>query len=126
MATAILIAKILAVVYLSLSVGYIANRKLYKTEFPKLLDNFSFMLFGGMMAIVLGCLILNAHNTWNSDWTFLITLIGWGAVIKGVIMLAFPKAMNVFKPLYKGKNMDAFMAIPVIVGLVFAYFGFLA
>lgn len=126
MATAIFIAKVLAIVYLAFSLGYIVNREYYRKELPKLLDNFGFMMLGGMMAILIGCLILQAHNTWNPDWTFLITLIGWITVIKGIVILAFPKVINWFAPLLKSKNLDAFMAIPVVVGFLFAYWGFFA
>lgn len=126
MAVAILIAKIVAITYLSFSVGYIFNKELYRKEVPKLADNFSLIMIGGPTAIVIGCLILSVHNTWAYSWTSLVTLIGWIAIVKGILFLVYPKAIKWFEPLLKGKALDAFMAIPLIVGLIFAYFGFLA
>lgn len=126
MATAVLIAKIFALIYLSISVGYIFNKEYYRKEFPKILDNFSLLLYGGAAAIAVGCLILAAHNTWTYSWTTLITLLGWLALLKGILLIIYPKFVKWFEPLLKGKALDAYMAIPLILGLILGYFGFFA
>ena len=125
METSILIARIIAVIYLSMGVGFILNRAYYQKEFEKMIDNSSFMLFGGMMAIVIGSLIIGYHNVWVKNWTILITIIGWISLTKGVILLAFPRLFHCFRPMVKSKKLNLFM-IPgvLILGFVFAYFGF--
>ena len=126
METSILIAKIIAVIYISFGVGLIFNRNYYKKEILSLLDNSAFMLFGGLYAIVLGLLAIEFHNHWVKDWTVLITIIGWIALLKGVFLLAFPTSFKVFNSMFES---DGFFKVlgPLVMlfGLVFAYFGFI-
>ena len=78
MENSILIAKILSVAYLSLGLGILLNRDYYKDELTKMMDNSSFLLFGGLIAVVIGFVIIEIHNTWTRDWTTIITIVGGG------------------------------------------------
>ena len=53
------------------------------------------------MAIIIGVLIIENHNYWEKSWIVIITLIGWMAVIKGIILIAFPTIVNIYKPIIK-------------------------
>ena len=126
METSILIAKIISVIYLSFGVGLLFNTSFYKKGIEKLLDSAEFMMLGGIMAIIIGIVIIEFHNNWIKNWTVIITLIGWIALIKGILLLAFPKSMVFFKPMFQFKNLYKFLApLVILFGLVFAYFGFI-
>ena len=86
METSLLIAKIIGVIYTSFGIGLLFNKKHYKSTFPKLLENPSYTILGGFMAIVLGFLILELHNGSENDWTVIIPIIGWIAIIKGFFL----------------------------------------
>jgi Kef-type K+ transport system membrane component KefB len=87
-------------------------------------DDASFIIFGGMMAIVIWALIIQYHNTWEGDWTVLVTLIGWIALIKGIFLLAFPKLLNIFKPMFESeKCMNILPVFVLVLGIVFGYLG---
>lgn len=125
METSVLIAKIIATIYLSFGIGLLFNSNYYKKEIKKLLDNASFMILGGFVAIVFGLLIIENHNYWVKNWTVLITIVGWIALIKGIFLLAFPTSLNVFKSLLEFENSLKYLApLVIIFGLIFAYFGF--
>ena len=127
METSILIAKIIAIAYLSIGVGLLFSGDYYKKELVKMLGDSSYMLFGGLISIIIGMLIIEYHNNWVKNWTVLITIIGWIAVAKGIFLLAFPKSFCFFKPMLKPKNINKFMLpLVIIMGLIFAYFGFFA
>jgi len=64
MSTSILIARILAIIYLSFGFGLIFSSNYYKKEIPKLLDNTGYLFLGGIMAIIAGFLIISYHNHW--------------------------------------------------------------
>jgi hypothetical protein len=126
METSIFIAKIIATIYLSFGAGLLFSGNYYKKEMAKLLDNSALMIFGGFMAIILGLLVIENHNYWVKNWTVLITIIGWIALIKGIFLLAFPRSLNFFKPMLTAEYSMKFLApLVIIFGLVFAYFGFL-
>ncbi len=44
----------------------------------------------GMIILVFGLIIAVSHSLWTPDWRFLVTLIGWILLIKGVSRLYFP------------------------------------
>jgi len=125
METAVLISKIIGVIYLSFGIGMLFNKEYYMKVFEYLLESTTYFIFGGFLAIVFGLLILEYHNIWSNNWTVIITILGWAALIKGVLLLAFPKSFNSFKPLFKSKGFIGFLTVFVILfGCVFSYFGF--
>ena len=65
------------------------NPKRIRQIFEDLKDQ-KFVILIAFMAIVIGLLNILFHSTWESDWTIIITLIGWGALLEGLLLLAFP------------------------------------
>ena len=126
MATAILLARIISIVALSFGIGFFLNKSYYRKEIINMLNNSGMVFIGGLMAIIVGMLILSVHNIWVWDWNVLITIIGWIALIKGVSLLLFPNVMDWFKPLFRAKSINYVMALALLIGLVFGYWGFLA
>ncbi|MCO4820652.1 MAG: hypothetical protein KC469_01200 [Flavobacteriaceae bacterium] len=127
MATSILIAKILATVYFSFSLGLIFSSSYYKEKLPKLVDNTSYLLLGGFMAIVFGYLILEFHNHWRSDWTVIITICGWISLVKGIVLFAFPQMFSTNKtPILKAENQKYILVLLIILSVFFGYYGFFA
>ena len=125
METSILIAKFIAVIYISFGFGLLFNSNFYRKEIPKLLDNSAYLLLGGIMAIIVGVLITQYHNHWAKNWTVIITIIGWIALIKGIFLLAFPKIMKFYTHFFSSDSLYKFLTTCVLIfGLVFAYFGF--
>lgn len=126
METSILIAQIIAIVYLSFGVGILISGDYYKKELIKFFDNSPCIIIGGIFAIVCGSLIIHFHNIWVANWTVLITILGWLAVIKGISLIAFPKTLMMFKPMFEAENLYKILApIIILLGLVFGYLGFL-
>jgi len=125
METALLISKILGIIYFAFGIGMLVNPSFYRREIPKLLENSAYLILGGFLAIVFGFLILEGQNTWPSDWTVVITILGWVAILKGAMLLAFPNSMNLFKPLFESKLfMNILTPSVIIMGAIFIYLGF--
>lgn len=122
----IFVARVAAVMYLAVGLGMLFDKAYYK----KLLEGFTkdagTMYLGGFMALVAGLSLVSFHNDWVKSWEVLVTIIGWIALVKGVMLLAFPTTMMDFtKSMVKGKSAGTYGAIVVVIGLVFGYFGFI-
>lgn len=125
METSILIAKFIAVIYGSFGIGLLFNSQFYRAEISKLLDNSAYLLLVGILAIVVGILIIEYHNHWVKNWTIIITAIGWIALAKGIVLLAFPGIMKYYRPLFASDIMYKVLTPFILLfSLVFAYFGF--
>jgi len=125
MEISILIAKIIGFIYLSFGVGLLFNGKYYKKEISKLLENTSYLIFAGFIAIIMGILIIENHNFWVKNWTIVITIIGWLALVKGIILLAFPTLTSIYKPLFNSKMFYNLLGpLVLIFGLIFTYLGY--
>jgi len=50
----------------------------------------TFFMFG-FYELILGLLIVTSYNVWEVSYRLIITLIGWGAIVEGIMLIAFPK-----------------------------------
>ncbi|MFK5957562.1 MAG: hypothetical protein QM495_01700 [Lutibacter sp.] len=101
------------------------NKEYYSKAFEYLLESTTYLIIGGILAVVFGLLILEYHTIWSDNWTVLITVIGWIALFKGILLLVFPKSFNRFKYLFKSKGFINFLTVFIILfGCLFIYFGF--
>jgi hypothetical protein len=126
MELSLLIARIIGIVYLSFGIGLIISNKYYKREVINIYDNASYILFIGILASLIGYLIISYHNVWEWNWRVLVTLYGWLALAEGILVLIFPRFVSWIKPMLKPKIIDwVITPISVFMGLIFVYFGFI-
>ncbi|MFC1454620.1 hypothetical protein ACFLQI_00845 [Candidatus Undinarchaeota archaeon] len=122
----ILFAKIASLMFLSLGVGALFDKNLYKKIMDDTFKNTALTFFLGAATVVLSMLILNYHNIWSSDWTVVITLFGWIGLIKGIVIMAFPKSIKGFgTKVFTSGIAKIIPYTSIIIGLIFAYLGFL-
>lgn len=119
------IFQIFSVVYLSIGIGMFVNQAFYKKMLDEFINSAAMMYIGGIMALVIGYLILAFHNTWTKDWSVIITIIGHLALIKGVLILVWPKLMVSLSRKMLKENLLKVMAVWVLfLGLAFSFLGF--
>ncbi|MBU1181402.1 MAG: hypothetical protein ABIJ52_02785 [Pseudomonadota bacterium] len=125
MELSILIAKISAVIYLSASLCGFSDRDYYRGLADDMYKNAALTYMMGFMAVIIGFLIVHYHNLWGRDWTVLITIIGWLSLIKGFLIIAFPKFIQrLSEPFLTGRTLKIFPYVTLSLGLLFGYFGF--
>ncbi|MBN1269724.1 MAG: hypothetical protein JXB04_09065 [Kiritimatiellae bacterium] len=118
MSASILIGRLLAVVYLFAGLGFLVRPAYYRKMLENMLTNYAMLYLSGIMATVIGALIVMYHNTWSASWTVIITIIGWLALIKGASLVILPDlALKKYEKMLKNEKL-----IPVygIIALVFA------
>lgn len=123
MAASVFIAKILGVTYLVVGIGIVNNQKHYRNVLHSFLKEDALMYLGGVISLVVGLVLVLVHNHWVADWRILVTLIGWLATIKGVVILVSPKSIHGLTR-YWAKHMSLMAPMAIGIGMVFCYFGF--
>lgn len=83
-------------------------------------------LLFGFVGIVVGLAIILTHNVWAKDWTVVITLVGWAALLKGVMFLLVPqKLMDFGRTVYQTQSKTrTVLLVALVVGLYIAWKGF--
>ncbi|MBF0446049.1 MAG: hypothetical protein HQL68_10715, partial [Magnetococcales bacterium] len=81
-------------------------------------DSPALVYMGGITALAFGLVIVNLHNVWIMQWSVIITILGWLALLKGVVLIFCPKPMlRVSASIF---NSDKYI---YIVGIGAALFG---
>lgn len=125
METSIFVAQTLSLLYLSIGAGLLLNRNYYQSAFIELIENKGLMFLSGWMALMAGVALVNYHNVWSNDWRMIITVVGWIALAKGIILFAFPSAINAYKKLLLNTRfVDTITYLVIVLGMFFGYYGF--
>jgi hypothetical protein len=125
METSVLIARILAVVYLAAAFGAFFNPDSYRKIAEDVYKNAALTYLMGFIAVVVGSLIVHFHNSWTRDWTVLITIVGWLALLKGITLIALPHiGKRMTEGLATRKGLKVFPYVALLLGLAFGYLGF--
>ncbi len=123
----IFVAQAAAIVYLSIGVGMLLDKKYYAKFLDSIMKDTGTMYIGGFIALIAGFTLVTFHNDWVKSWEVLVTILGWLALVKGVMLLAFPSAiLKMTKSWVSGKNLSVYAPVVIVFGLVFGYFGFVA
>ncbi len=125
MELSIFAAKVFTLYMLAIGVGVLSGKLNISKMIASLEESQWLSLVTGFFLLVLGALLVQYHNIWVKDWTVLITILAWGILIKGVLLIAYPQALFAFKGLYKNIK-SSWGVVFIAVGLVLGYFLFVA
>ena len=48
---------------------------------------------GGVYALLVGIVVVLGHNLWVADARVLVTIVGWAALLSGMVLLYLPEAL---------------------------------
>ncbi len=126
METTIILARMLAVLYITIGLGILLNRERYTKIYQELLNSPALLYVSGIVVLLIGWFIVSIHNEWETGWPLVITIFGWVALIKGALILALPRAMQALATrfLKKGQAMTWEGLFALGLGIVMTYLGF--
>ena len=118
----IIIAQVLGIFFVVTGISIVANGKSTAVAVEESAQNKGILFMWGILALLIGAVIVVFNNEWTSGLTLLVTILGWLAIAKGTFILLFP---GVAAPLYKkcGKSglLVAAGVVIVVLGLVLLY-----
>ena len=120
------IFQLFSLAYIAVGVGILINPDFYKKVYQDFIDNGMALYLGGFTALAIGYLLVTFHNVWEMDWHVIITIFGWIALIKGMLILVRPQAIiaiaKVFVNNEKALKIEAIVVL--LIGLLFSFLGF--
>jgi hypothetical protein len=74
----------------------------------------------GSLLFVAGLSIVRVHNLWMRGWPLMVTLVGWGSLLGGLVRMCAPQAQQ------GGKNVPtyALIAILFLIGVLLTFKGY--
>lgn len=94
METAQLIARLAGPVLAAVGIGLLSNQAAYRQLVGQFLTSYPFIYFSGVLLMLAGLTILNAHHTWTRDWRSAVTLLGWVLSVIGVYRIIALQFVN--------------------------------
>ncbi|MDO9577859.1 MAG: hypothetical protein Q7J16_08240 [Candidatus Cloacimonadales bacterium] len=122
MELSILVAKIIAVIYISGGIAVLTGQINFKDIAADFNKSPALTFFAGSLSTIIGLVLVKYHNNWVNNWTLLITIISWAFLIGGIIVVVFPKILSCLSKYYKPSL--AWGILMICFGLLFGYFGF--
>ncbi len=116
-------AQLFGLYLLIISVTGFLKRKFFLQVVKDLLHSPALIVFAGTFNILLGLTIAITHSIWEWNWKGLITLLGYLAILKGIIRVAFPTFDHMILHVLT-KWYWLFLLILFLIGLYLTYEGF--
>ena len=102
------------------------NRKVAMAAMEEMMRNEGTLWLWGFFALAMGAIMVVLNNFWTSGLELVITIIGWLALIKGIVIMLFPSAMLTFyKRIIKDELLMWIGLVALILGIVLLYLGFM-
>jgi hypothetical protein len=127
MDTTIFLAQIWGLGILAVGIGVFVSRDYYIKVYRNLEKETLAVLVFGMAGIAAGVAHINAHSVWSTFPEIVISLLGWGLLIKGLAFAIAPRVVD------KGgdwmantKLIPAAGGVMLVLGAYLTWFGYFA
>lgn len=112
-------------VLVAIGVGIFTSPRQYTKLYRDLeKESLATLIFAGG-AIAIGILQIQAHNLWNSLPQVVISIIGWGTLVKGVIFAVWPRLVDRAGDWEADSKLIPFAGIAMLViGIYLSWVGF--
>jgi hypothetical protein len=122
MATSRLIAGLIGPLLIAIGSAMLLNLDHFPVMATQIANDQGLIFLSGILSFLGGVAIVRAHNIWSGDWRIVVTLLGWLAILGGLVRMWFPQRAAPIAETFAGN------ATALIVGglVVFALGAFLS
>ena len=94
MTTTLYLASLWGPIILAVGVGVFVSRSYYMRIYRELEKDALSVLIFGMVAMATGIIQVSMHNIWGNLPEVIVSLLGWGLLIKGTAFIIVPKLVD--------------------------------
>ena len=118
MSNAELIAGLAGPVMIAVAAAILINRQTIARVINDVSSGPGFVFFAGILTLLAGLAIVRVHNVWSAEWNVLVTVIGWLAVVGGVIRIVWPeRVISISKGIMGSENaLTAWALVALMLG----------
>lgn len=117
----IVIEQIFAFYLLIIGISLIFYQKSWTSILSKVLKTEDSMMACGMKELLVGLIIVAFHNIWTYSYAVIVTLVAWGMIIEGSLILLAPKFYKNIVPYFYKKSIVVVLSLIMLVisGIIF-------
>ncbi len=124
MELSLFLAKFLGLYLLILAVLFCFRREQLEMSLKEVFASPGMLLLAGLLSLSAGLLIVIAHPVWECNWRVLITIIGYIAIVKGIVRIGHPQIAKEMMGRIIKKCSHCRVVILLVVALFLIYHGF--
>jgi hypothetical protein len=123
----IFLAQLAGPTLLAVGLGIFFSRDYYARVYRDLEKETLAVMMSGLTILIAGIVLVLNHNIWDSLPAGIISAIGWLSILKGIMLLIFPKTVNKMGDMVaNGKFFTAMSILTVIGGGYLSYVAYFA
>lgn len=120
----VLLASLWGPTIFALGIGIFTSRAQYTSMYRDIEKNAFAILVFGMTAMTMGIFHVLVHNIWNTFPEIIISLLGWGLLLKGVLFIVGPRLVDYVADMWVDLKMLSVAGVLMLV--LGAYLSWLA
>ena len=117
------VARLMGPVLSVIGIGMLSNAVVYRQMAGQFIHGYPFIYFSGILLLVAGLAILNAHHAWTPDWRSVITAIGWIITGVGTFRILAPPLGGCARPRFVPGSVIAYSGFFTGAGIVLLALG---
>jgi len=121
-----LMGPVMLVIGIGMAAGMFVEGESYSSLMKEFIGSRALIFITGVLALLAGLIVVNAHNLWVPDWRVLITALGWLAIFRGVMNLVFPAPVQTMgdRLLASHAGVVAGAAFMIVLGAILSIMGY--
>ena len=126
MTNAELIAGYAGPIMMAVAAAMLINRRAIAGVIKDMANGPAFIFLAGLLTLLGGLAIVRAHNVWSAEWTVLVTVIGWLAIVSGIARIVWPdRIASIANRILSSENaMTAWALVALMLGAFLTAKGF--
>ena len=118
-------AQIMGLYLIIIAIILLARKNYYQHLLTNIKEGSSSVVVSSGFGLLIGLCVVLTHNIWLWETEVLVTLVGWGVVVKSVLWLSVPEYMvNMCKKIYGGIGYYLVIFITAVLGVVLTAHGY--
>jgi hypothetical protein len=118
----LIIGQVLGIFFVIAGIAMVVNSKATAGAIEESMAHKGIVFMWGLLALLMGAVIVVLNNAWTSGLPLLITILGWLAIIKGAFILLAPgAAASLYKKFGKSGMIVFCGVVAFVLGIVLLY-----
>jgi len=122
------LSKLIGLYCILVALSMVTRKQATVERVTALVQNPSMMFVLGVIALAAGLAMALAHNIWSGGaLVVIVTLVGWGTLVKGLLFLFLPPEMEAgffLRQLHYQQLFYLYTVISLVLGIYLTYGGF--